>query len=203
MDEEVLKKAEAEKQKAAEEAVRAAQTETDPVRLQEHLKNLSAALGEERKSRKEATAKLAEIEARDKARSDEEEQKKLKAKGEFEKAQEIDKARIAELEKTVASLQPVADEYVAFQKKQIDESLGRITDETDRKLVASLIEGKSNAEVLELLPKLSEKFSAPAAGGKPASGVPAGGAVHGQNAFEAAKEQKSVKDLISNAPALS
>lgn len=132
--------------------------ETDPTKLSEVNKNLNAALAEERKARKEIANKFSEFEAREKSRVEEEEQKKLKAKGDYEKAEESYKVKIADYEKRLAEVEPIASEYSEFLTKQVDEQLAKIPDETDRAFVASLIEGKSSKDKLTLLPKLSERF---------------------------------------------
>ena len=156
-----------------------------------------AALHEARNENKELKKRIADIEAKEKQREEEE----AKKKGEYQTLFESTKTENEALKKTNEGLVAQVGEFEKSIQTQIDEALSKVKKPEDQEVIKLALDGKSVAQKQALLPKLLEKFLSPS---NINPTIPGGG--KGNDDPEAkrkeAKEKKDVMGLIANAPVL-
>ena len=137
-------------EKAAEEAAAIAAAEKPKTVPHE-------AMHAEREKRKAAEAEVERLkkEAADKAAAEAAE------KGEFKSLYEAEKAAREAKEKELAEKDALLKGFEAKAEASIQEMLGRVKNEADRKTVEALIDGKTLEQKETLLPTLLAKFGAP------------------------------------------
>lgn len=135
--------------------------------------NAIKARDEERTQRQELAKKLGEMEARlaeiDKLKADEAktlEEKKLKEKQKFDELEQKWLDEKKQFESRISELEPVAKQFTEFQTKTLNELKGKIP-EAKKDFVNKLIDGKSLADQLGLLPDILKEVAAGDFGGTP------------------------------------
>jgi hypothetical protein len=126
----------------------------DPAKLLEENENYKKALAEERTKRQAEQADLERYRKEEQERKD----KDLKAKGKFEELETQLRTENETVKKQLEEVLPIVKEYQEYLANQVTALMDTIPNADDKQLVSELLDGKSDKEKLERLPKLLERF---------------------------------------------